>query len=908
MNQSHADNLPVRMQINGRTGPIVTDDPQPVFSFWLEGCKGLQEWTISLIDLDGSEIWRKVSADLPGLSVSYDGTPLLPQTLYQVKAELKDVAGQVTSVSSMLETGLMGRNWQARWIEPIQQPGIREKEVSMMEILTPSPSHLGGHARLWPAQDLHKTFQLDKQPQSSRLYISAHGVYEVRINGQKAGPNCLAPETSAYSKILYYQTYDVAHLLQPGENTIDIRLGDGWWIGRLGFGGDSCQYGDRLGLILQLEITEDDGSKQVIGSDESFLSRRSTTDYADLFIGERQDLANPIEEPWQSCLVSHDPTDNLLAQPIEPVQELMALKPVTFITAPNCELLADFGQVLAGVVRLTVECPEKSEIILDHSETLDQNGNFFRNIIGRNKDQRDVFVVPAGVSTLQPTMTYHGFRYVRISGINQSQINNIEAAVMGTPLRETGQFRCSDLRLNQLQHCIRWSTISNMFSVPTDCPQREKMGWTGDIQVFAQTGCFNFDLSNFLDGWLRNLRAEQLPDGEVPMVIPNYPMQDKSQRSRGGGTSSAWGDACVLVPWYLYKHYGDLAILENNLTTMEKWLDFVAREAARRPDNFTELTPAQQARNHLLWTKGYHFGDWLIPSLRRQPDGVQKGVEATREVIASCFYAVTVQTFIQVLDALINAGQSDLSLLEKRESFRRLLTQIRIAIREEYIAENGLIKGDLQGLYVLALYSGAVEGELAARIASRLAELIEMNDNRLDTGFVSVPYLLDVLDAAGRHDLALKLLFQTQSPSWLYMVEHGATTIWENWEAILPDGTVTNSSFNHYALGCVGDWIYRNIGGIAPAAPGYQKIRFQPDIDCGLKYSHCSLQTAYGLITCNWQWTGDQCTIEVTVPAGCEAELILRGEHEGLAALAGKAHYVRMKGSRRLHEGPAKLA
>ncbi|HAL74518.1 MAG TPA: hypothetical protein DCM45_05420, partial [Clostridiales bacterium] len=398
MQESHSENLPLCLMINGRTGPIVTDECQPVFTVWLDGRQALLEWTVILLSTEGTQIWRKTNGDTYSLSVAYDGPALIPQTRYQVIADLIDRTGQVTRLSSVLETGLMGQNWRGRWIEPVQQPAIREKEVTMMVILTPGPGHLGGHTRLRPSEDLRKTFHCDSKPRSSRLYISAHGVYELQINGQKAGPNCLAPETSAYPKILYYQTHDVTAMLHPGENTINIRLGDGWWIGRLGFGGDSCQYGDRLGLILQLEMIEADGSKMIIGSDESFLCRRSSTDYADLFIGERQDLADPVEEPWQRCSVSDFQTDNLIAQPTEPVQELRALKPVIFPTTPNGDLLADFGQVLAGVVCLTVDCLEKTEITLDHSEVLDQHGNFFRNIIGRNKDQRDVFIVPAGLT------------------------------------------------------------------------------------------------------------------------------------------------------------------------------------------------------------------------------------------------------------------------------------------------------------------------------------------------------------------------------------------------------------------------------------------------------------------------------------------------------------------------------
>ncbi len=499
---------------------------------------------------------------------------------------------------------------------------------------------------------------------------------------------------------------------------------------------------------------------------------------------------------------------------------------------------------------------EQTEVVLDFSEVLGKDGGFIRNIMGRNKDQRDVFVCPAGVTTFRPRFTYHGFRYVRIAGVAHDQIVRVQALALGTALRSTGHFSCSDERLNALQRNIRQSERSNMFSVPTDCPQREKMGWTGDILVFAKTGCFDFDLHNFLVSWLADMRAEQKEDGEVPMVVPCYPAQDRMEREKAGDNSSAaWGDACVLVPYDLYRCYGDKHVLRDNLPMMERWLGFIAAAAARKPEGWDSLTPAQQARNPYLWTKGHHFGDWLIPSFAKEPGGVMNGVAATREVIAACYYAVTVRAFLAVLDALLEEEPSE-DLLEKRARYGALLPKIKQAVREEFISDDGLIRGDLMGMYVLALYADVVEGALKERVAGRLVRMIEENGYRLDTGFVSTPHLLDVLTEAGHKDVAYRLLFQTESPSWLYMVERGATTIWESWEAIAPDGTVTNSSFNHYALGSVGDWIYRNIGGITIGEAGYRHIVFSPDLHCGLAHADCSVQTPYGEASCSWKREG----------------------------------------------------
>ena len=581
---------------------------------------------------------------------------------------------------------------------------------------------------------------------------------------------------------------------------------------------------------------------------------------------------------WQPVASAAYHMTNLVAQPTAPVVEWEQLDPERVFAAPNGDLIVDFGKCLAGVAELTVRVAKRTEVALDFSEVLDREGNFFRNIMGRNKDQRDGFVCGEGVTTFRPRFTYHGFRYVRVTGVTRGQIVSIQACAMGTELVSAGHFACSDERLNMLQRIIRQSERSNMFSVPTDCPQREKMGWTGDILAFAKTGCFNFDLNSFLSGWLCNMRTEQREDGEIPMVIPAYPAQDRMERAvSGDNTSSAWGDACVLVPCGLYRCYGDKRVLRENLSMMERWLGFIAEAAARHPENWDVLTPAQQARNPYLWTKGHHFGDWLIPSYAKEPEGVLKGVAATRAVVAACYYAVTVRAFLSVLNVLLEDAPDE-DLQSKRVYFEDLLPKIKRAVREEYIAGDGLIRGDLMGMYVMALYADIGEGELRAQLAKRLVRLIEENGYRLDTGFVSTPHLLDVLTDAGHKDVAYRLLFQTESPAWLYMVENGATTIWENWEAIAPDGTVNKSSFNHYALGSVGDWIYRNIGGIGTGEAGYRHIVFSPDVQCGLAYADCSVQTPYGEASCSWKREPEGVSVEIAVPMQATAELRLNGQ------------------------------
>ncbi|MDD6160341.1 MAG: family 78 glycoside hydrolase catalytic domain, partial [Oscillospiraceae bacterium] len=710
---------------------------------------------------------------------------LQPCSCYRVVASVNGTASRELK----LLTGLMGRDWQGKWIEPEQECAVKERPIQFFEQFVPMPDHLGGHDRLKSVRELRRVFTLERLPEQAVFCASAQGIYALWLNGVRVDERRLAPETTPYETMLYYQAYDVTGLLRTGENTLRVLLGDGWWIGRIGITGDSCQYGDRLAFLGQLTL-DFGGERQVLPTDERFESRASRIRYADLFMGEKWDCSAP-EEDWMPCHGGTAPSGRLELQTTAPVSVWTELAPKEILTTPRGELVVDFGQCLAGVVELELSCPKGCEVILEHSETLDAQGNFFRNILGRNKDQQDRVICGEGVTRFCPEFTYHGFRYVKLEGAAASDIRSIRALAVGTALEEAGSFSCSHSALTQLQHNIRWATRSNMVSVPTDCPQREKAGWTGDIQVFAPTGCFNYDLHGFLSAWLGQMRLSQAEDGAVPIVIPSYPAQTAIQTETfGGNVSAAWSDACVLVPLALYRQSGDKGVLRDNLAMMEKWLGYVERAAAVPPGNYESLDAEAKQRSKYLWTEGFHFGDWLIPSYQ---DDVMAGAAITAKIVASCQYAVTVAGYLEVLEALDEPE-------EKIERYRTLLGNIRRAVREEYVRSDGTVEGDLQGLYVMVLYAGAVEGELAQKVADRLARLIEENGGGLDTGFVSVPHLLDMLAQNGHEDLAWKLLFRTEAPGWLYQVEHGATSMWENWNAVRPDGTVEGDLQGLYVM------------------------------------------------------------------------------------------------------------
>ena len=643
----------------------------------------------------------------------------------------------------------------------------------------------------------------------------------MEINGVRVGNQELAPEVTAYESYLQYQTYDVSEMIDQGYNVLGAVLADGWYCGRIGLPGDSCQYGNKLALLLQLEIEYQDGSSQWLISDVDFKSSTGPLVYSDLFIGERYDAElentnwhkpNFDDRSWKNAAIADYGYSNLVAQYGEPLRVVKEIVPLGILKTPKGETVIDLGQNISGKIRMCVQSMSKTEVVLDYSEVLDSDGNFLQQIRGRNKDQRDIYILKGdGVEVYEPWFTMHGFRYVRVTGYQgEPRLADFTGLVIASDLRDSGSFSCSDERLNRLQENIRWSQRGNLVSIPTDCPQRERAGFTGDAQVFIPTACFNMDVNAFFTRWLRNLQIEQRDDGQVPNTIPYWKSYIEMFAPIQGGshTSAGWGDACVIIPWTLYQAYGDLRILEENYSTMTRWLDYVQKEAESGiPERLEENLPPQ-SREHqkYLWNTGFHFGDWLIPSLTAGYANPFDAANATKEVVASCFYAYSSGLMAKIAQALGNEKDC--------QHYSELNAKIRAAFADEYVAPDGRLPAHYQGMYVLALKMDMVPAEKRHLLTNQLVDLIAQNGYRLDTGFVSVPYLLDVLCDNGRQDIAYQLLFQTECPSWLYEVEKGATTIWETWDAISPDGHVDIASFNHYAFGCVGDWMYRFVAGL----------------------------------------------------------------------------------------------
>lgn len=839
---------------------------------------------------------------------TYEGTKLRARRRYEWQVMVWDERGEASewSGTAWWEMGLLGpEDWSAKWIEPEQTTVAEEPPLDFYDRTKKLPPT--DYGRLLPCPLLRRRFEAKGAVRRARIYATAHGIYELELNGRRVGDQELAPEMTSYDRYLQVQTYDVTELVEEGANALGATLADGWYAGRVGLMGDNCQYGNRLALLLQLEIEYEDGSRQTVVSDDGFRSSFGPYVYSDLFIGERYDAR--LEKPgwstagyddrdWSAVREVERDRGVLVAAYGEPVRAVLTLAAERIIRTPLGETVVDFGQVVAGRVRMRVQGEAGAEVVLEHSEVLDERGNYLNNIRGRFKDQRDVYVLRGDEAgeTYEPKFTFHGFRYVRVTGYpGEPRAGDFEAVVLSSDLRVTGDFSCSDERINRLQANIVWSQRGNLLSIPTDCPQRERAGWTGDIQVFAPTACFNMDVNPFLSRWLRNMAAEQREDGQVPIVVPYLKGYENIIFPPMGTHSSAgWGDACIIVPWTLYENYGDTGVLAEHYGMMVRWLDYIERSASEGAGALGDaghLAGSGDSRDSVaerkkyLWNTGFHFGDWLIPSMSVSKDGqtvdMMQSAFATKELVSTCFFAYSAELLSRIAKLL---GKE-----EDASRYAELNRNVRRAFAEEYMNEDGRLKAHFQGIYVLALRMKMIPDEARGKVLNQLVGLIEDNGNRLDTGFLSVPYLLDVLCDNGRSDVAYRLLYQTECPSWLYEVEKGATTIWEAWQAIMPSGKVTNVSYNHYAFGCIGDWLYRRIAGLDKGEAGYGRIVVKPAFDCGLTWVGARYESVLGTIVSEWRLDGAAATQIVTVPPNATAVVHLPGANLSEAREGGKA-------------------
>ena len=887
-----------KLRCCGLENPLGLENERIDFSWQLSSDNNdvvQQDYEINVYDgTDNIKVWGSgvvVSDDQNG--IAYAGAGLKSNRIYHYQVVVHDNYGECArSEINSFSVGIRQDEWKAKWIgRQIQDSDENETMATKEEMVQDfmamvSGREMSGKAerKLQPCNIYRKVFDAPHNLESAFLSITAHGLYEARINGIKVTDTCMNPGFTAYDKYLEYQTYDVKKLLKPEKNVLTVVLADGWYKGTFGILGYGNNYGTELAFIAQLEMQTKDGQKHYVVSDNSFTYCQSKYIYSDLIIGEKQDnridmevLYDPEAEISDMKYAEEKKCDSKVMHGIscEPVRCTERFTPKEIITTPSGELVVDIGQNMVGGIRLYVNGESGTEIKMEYSEVLDKEGNFINNISGINRDQTD-YVILSGKEGeyFEPAFSIHGFRYVKISGYpGDLKRENVEGIVIGSDLEDVGSFKCSDDRLNQLQSNIRWSQKGNMLSIPTDCPQRERAGWTGDILVYGQTAVYNQNVKQFLAKWLKNMEKEQFENGLIPIIVP-YPIGYSAMQvdAFGSDTSAGWGDAAIVVPWVLYENYGDVTILQDCFDMMKKWMSYVEKEATEGIPEFDEpVSDERMQRQKYLWNTNFHFGDWLYPSCKNEKGEADmfRSAYTTKEKVATIMYAQSTAIMGKVCRILGNR--------QLQEHYEALNTKIREAFRDEYVNDDGSIDGAVQGIYVLALAHGIVEGTQKEKMAEQLVKMIKDNENCLDTGFMSVKYILPVLAENGYTDVARTLLYQEKCPSWLYEVKNGATTIWETWNCILEDGTRTKESYNHYAFGCIGEWMYHNLAGISLNEPGYKEFTICPSFDYGLTEVDFSYDCVYGKIVNNWKLNGNKGNALIEVPAGTKAHIIYPG-------------------------------
>jgi alpha-L-rhamnosidase len=735
-------------------------------------------------------------------------------------------------------------------------------------------SHTWSASMITPERDhsaplLRTEFDLDQghgAVSSARWLVSALGVFEAYLAGAPVSDDVLSPGWSSYEWRLRYREYDVAAQVRAADGPIvlGVALGNGWHRGKLTWMEVRNVYGDRLGAIGELEVTFADGHRQVVVTDESWTAGPSAVLVDDLYDGQTIDarllsaewLQPGFTDPgWSSVVALDFDVAKLVPYIGPPVVRQEEVAPVRIWTSPSGRTLVDFGQNLVGWLRIAVKGEAGQTVTVRHAEVLEHGELGVRPL--RKAKATDRFILSGGNDVFEPTFTFHGFRYAEVSGWpGELRTEDLVAVVVSSDLRRIGEFACSDPMLSQLHANVVWGQRGNFLDVPTDCPQRdERLGWTGDIAVFAPTAAYLFDVQGFLHDWLVDLDAEQAhANGLVGYVIPDVlkytPAPKNFPRTE---TTAIWSDAAVWVPWALWQAYGDQNVLDSTYPAMAAHLHRVE----------TLLSPTG------LWDSGFQFGDWLDPSAppdRPADAKADKGVVAT-----ACLYrsAATVAEVARILQHS-----------EDAEHFAGLAERTRAAFNEHYVDAKGVVLSDCATVYALAIAFELLDEPHRGNAGDRLAELTAANGYRISTGFAGTPYICDALTQTGHVDTAYRLLLERECPSWLYPVTMGATTIWERWDSMLPDGSINPgqmTSFNHYALGAVADWMHRVIGGIAPAAPGYERVRLAPQPGGDLSWAKSSLRTPQGDLRVAWEIVDGELRLEAGLPSGMTAEIELPG-------------------------------
>jgi alpha-L-rhamnosidase len=825
-----------------KKNPLGIDVMHPRFSWKIHsdkrGCmQSAYRLQVAIDDSYDDILWDtgKIITD-KSIHVEYNG-PILQsgkRYFYRIKVWDQKDNNSEWSENGFWEMGLTSpTDWKAKWITP----------------------HIDENKEYDPCSFLRKEFKAKAKIKSARVYMTSLGVYEFYLNGIRVSEDLFTPGWTSYNKRLQYQTYDITELLKLGNNTVGIVLGNGWYKGNLAWQDKKNIYGDKLAALFQMHITYEDASEELVLSDNTWKSFTGPILMSEIYHGEVYD-ARLERDNWSENGYNDSNCRNvdilnidskLVAQENVPVRKIEEIKPIEIFTTPKGEVVIDMGQNMVGWIRFKVKGDTGSKVILKHAEVLDKEGNFYTDNLRSAKQTIEYILKGKAEEVYEPHFSFQGFRYVKIVEYPGTPLlDNFIGVVIHSDMEPTGSFECSDELVNKLQHNILWGQKGNFLDVPTDCPQRdERLGWTGDAQVFIRTASFNMNTAAFFTKWLRDLKADQLSEGGVPFVVPHV-LEENSY------SSAAWGDAAVICPWTIYLCFADKRILEEQYTSMTSWVNYIRK----------------QGKNEYLWNTGFHFGDWLGLDAK---DGSYVG-STTKDFIATAFYAYSTKLVLKTAKLL----NKDKDVKEYEDLYNEILKEFR----KEFVTPNGRLAVATQTAHVLALMFDLLEEKDRKRTADTLVEYLKENKYHLTTGFVGTPYLCHVLSENGYTEIAYKLLLQSDYPSWLYQVTKGATTIWEHWDGIKEDGSFWSkdmNSYNHYAYGAIGDWLYRVVSGINidEEKPGYKHTILKPQLGESFTYAKGELESNYGKIKSEWKKEGNYLNLKLVIAVNTTATLQL---------------------------------
>jgi len=870
-----------KLRCNYQKNPLGTSLQKPRFSWKLESdTKGALQHAYQIQVSAQPDfavlLWDSgwVNSD-NSIQIRYQGPPLESMTRYFWHVRIRDQSDTVSEWSKTRhwETGLQALDWQAKWIEP-------ETEVDIKAFK--------------PAAYLRKCFQATKELKEARLYITCHGLYEAYLNGKHIGDLVFTPGNTSYTHRLQYQVYDVLDLLQAGENCMGAILGDGWYRGSINASSSRNSHGEKLALLSQLKITYADGSQEWICSDGSWKTSTGPIIKSDFKDGEIYDARLEMDGwnesgfddgKWQAVHAASFGYQNLIPSEGSPVRKMETFRPAKIITTLKGETVIDFGQNFAGYAIMKVQGEAGTTVKLQYSETLDENGNFTLSYLGTGIGippllQKDEYTLRGkGGEIYEPHFTVHGFRYVWVDGYpGEVKAENFTARAIYSDMGENGKFECSHPKLNQLHQNVLWSQKGNFLDIPTDCPTRERAGWTGDAQIFVHAGSLLMNDAAFYAKWIKDVSAEQYKNGMIRNFVPAAPPEKTNRLMNMIEGSSGWGDAVIIIPWTLYQMFGDKTILEDEYESMKKWVEY-ERKNARKTPWLKKIKPAywfdaeRKARQRYIWDTRYHWGEWLEPDvpLNAAPKGIIKNLIFSDPIVASGYYAYSCRLLAKAAKIL---GKN-----KDAEEYGALAEKCRNAYLKEFIRADGsmTVYTEKQAPYVRALAFGLYNDTLRPKLVEKLIERVEKSNRHLGTGFLSTPFLCEVLSESGRSDLAYAILLQEDNPSWLYAINHGATTVWEDWNGIDENG-VPRASLNHYSKGAVVSWFYEYMCGIQldPEVPAYKHFLLKPQPGGGLSYARASFESMYGEIQSGWEKTGGSTKYSFTIPANTGATVTLQ--------------------------------